>query len=72
MDYTVHGVLQANIVEWVAFSFSRGYSQPRDRTQVSRIADGFSTSWARREVLSASKDTIKKGSLKMNICKLYS
>ena len=30
MDYTVHGILQARIVEWVAFPFSRGSSQPRD------------------------------------------
>ena len=30
MDYTVHGVLQARILEWVAVPFSRGYSQPRD------------------------------------------
>ena len=29
MDYTVHGILQARILEWVAFSFSRGSSQPR-------------------------------------------
>ena len=35
MDYTVHGILQARILEWVAFPFSRGTSQPRDRTQVS-------------------------------------
>src|SRR5574337_505661 len=35
MDYTVHGVLQAKILEWVAFPFSRRSSQPRDRTQVS-------------------------------------
>ena len=28
-DYTVHGILQARILEWVAFSFSRGSSQPR-------------------------------------------
>ena len=34
MDYTVHGVLQARILQWVAFSFSRGSSQPRDRTWV--------------------------------------
>ena len=33
-----HGILQARILEWVAISFSRGTSQPRDRTQVSRIA----------------------------------
>ena len=39
MDYTVHGILQARILEWVAFPFSRGFSQPRDRTQVSHIAD---------------------------------
>ena len=39
MDDTVHGLLQARILEWVAFPFSRGSSQPRDGTQVSRIAD---------------------------------
>ena len=30
MDYTVHGILQARILEWVAFPLSRGSSQPRD------------------------------------------
>ena len=35
MDYTVHGILQARILEWVAFSFSRVSSQPRDQTQES-------------------------------------
>ena len=40
-DYTVYGILQARILEWVAFPFSRGSSQPRNQTQVSRIADGF-------------------------------
>ena len=49
MDSTVHGILQARILEWVAFPFSRGSSQPRDRTQVSCIAGGFFTSWATRE-----------------------
>jgi len=43
MDYTVHGILQATILEWVAVPFSRGPSQPRDRTQVSRIVGGFFT-----------------------------
>ena len=43
-DYTVHGILQAEILEWVAFPFSRGSSQTRDRTQVSHIAGGFFTS----------------------------
>ena len=50
MDYTVHGILQARILEQVAFPFSRGSSQPRDRTQVSHIAGRFFTNWATREV----------------------
>ena len=43
MDYTVHGILQARILEWVAVPFSRGSSQPRDGTQVSRTAGRFFT-----------------------------
>ena len=42
--YTVYGILQARILEWVAFPFSRGFFQSRDRNQVSRIAGGFFTS----------------------------
>ena len=38
---SVHGILQARILEWVAISFSRGSSPPRDWTQVSRIASRF-------------------------------
>ena len=34
-DYTIHGILQARILAWVAFPFSSGSSQPRDQTQVS-------------------------------------
>ena len=49
MDYTVHGILQARKLEWVAFPFSRGSSQPRDRTQVSGTARRFFTSWATKE-----------------------
>ena len=40
-DYIAHGILQARILEWVAFPFSRGSSQPRDQTQVSHIVGGF-------------------------------
>ena len=40
----VHGILQARILEWVAFPFFRGSPRPRNRTQVSHIADGFFTS----------------------------
>ena len=45
------GILQARILEWVAIPSSRGSSQPRDQTQVSRIAGGFFTNWATREAL---------------------
>ena len=51
MDYTVHGILQARKLDWVAFPFSEGSSQPRDWIQVSHIADRFFTSWATREML---------------------
>ena len=43
MDYTVHWILQARILEWVAFPFSRASSQPKDLTQVSVIAGRFFT-----------------------------
>ena len=46
MDYTVHGILQARILEWVASPFSKGSSQPRDRTQVSCMAGRFFPNWA--------------------------
>ena len=49
MDYTVHEILPARILEWVAFPFSRVSSQSRDQTQVSHIAGRFFTSWATRE-----------------------
>ena len=45
------GIFQARIVEWVAISFSRGSSWPRDQTQVSCIAGGCFTVWATREAL---------------------
>ena len=45
----IQGIFQARILEWVAFAFSRGSSQPRDWTQVSCIAGRFFTSWATRE-----------------------
>ena len=54
VDYTVHGILQARIL---AFPFSRGSSQPRDQTQVSRIAGRFFTSWATWEAFVYSLST---------------
>ena len=46
---SVHGISQTRILEWVAISFSRGSSQPRDWTWVSHIAGRFFIIWATRE-----------------------
>ena len=48
---SVHGIFQATVLEWIAISFSRGSSQPRDWTQVTHIVDRRFTIWATREVL---------------------
>ena len=53
VDYTVHGILQARILESVAFPISKGSSQPRVLTQVTHIAGGFFTIWATRGALSS-------------------
>ena len=49
MDYTIHRILQAIILEWVTIPFSKGIFQTRDWTQVSHIIGGFFTSWATSE-----------------------
>ena len=46
---SVHEMFQARILEWVVIPFSRGSSQPRDRTWASCIASRFFTLWATRE-----------------------
>ena len=46
---SVHGIIQARVLEWVAIAFSRGSSQPRDWTRVSCIADRRFTIWATRK-----------------------
>ena len=46
---SVHGILQARILEWVASPFSRGSSWPKDRTQVSCMAGRYFTIWATRD-----------------------
>ena len=45
---SIHGILQTRILEWVAISFSRGSSQPRDRTRVSHIGGRRFNLWERR------------------------
>ena len=57
-DYSVHGILQAITLEYVAISFFRGSSRPRNRTRNSCIAGRFFTDWAMREAQQhVSKDT---------------
>ena len=51
---SVHGIFQAIVLEWIVISFSRGSSQPRARTRVSRIVDRRFTIWATREVREVS------------------
>ena len=56
MDYSppgssIRGIFQARLLEWVVISFSRGSSQPRNRTRVSGIAGRFFTNWGIREAL---------------------
>ena len=64
MVYTVHGILRARILEWVAFPFSRSSSQPRDWTQVSHIADGFFTNSPRNHQINIRKISWLKESTK--------
>ena len=52
---SVHGIFQARILEWIAISFSRGSSWPRNWTQVSCIAGRFFTDWAMREARSRAR-----------------
>ena len=57
--FSVHGILQARILEWVATSFSGGSSQPRDQTQVSCMTGRFSTVWVTREAQGLSEPSLK-------------
>ena len=50
------GILQARILVWVAMPSSKGSSQPRDQTQVSRIAGRFFTDWATRKALKHTRN----------------
>ena len=50
---SVHGILQARILDWVAILFSKESSWPRNETQISRIADRFFTVTAREALVDA-------------------
>ena len=58
---SVHGILQARILEWVAISFSRGSSPPRNWTRVSCIAGRFFTNWSMREAPPISNGGMGEG-----------
>ena len=77
---SIHGILQAWVLEWVAISFSRGSSQPRDWTQVSYIAGRCFTTGATREApkllqlmnIELSPDYLYKPDLRLQaVCKTY-
>ena len=55
---SVHGFLQARILEWAAISFPRGSSWPRDRAPVSCTAGRFFAIWATREALDIHQRTL--------------
>ena len=57
LGFCVHGILQARILEWIATSFSRGSSRPRDRTRVSRVGGRRFNLWAIREALGTWTDS---------------
>ena len=50
LGYSIHGIFQARVLEWVAISFARGSSWPRDRAQVSCIIGRCFAVWATGEV----------------------
>ena len=60
MDYTVRGILQARILEWVAFPFSKRIFPNQGSNPVSHIAGRFFTSWNTREALILYREGKKK------------
>ena len=65
---SVHGIFQARILEWVSISFSRGSSQPRDWTQVSRIVGRCFTVWESRSIQKLNSSIFAR---KSGLCFLY-
>ena len=62
---SVHGILQARILEWVAIPFSRGSSRARDWTWVSQKAGKFFTIWVTREAQQKPKQTSRRSLMKV-------
>ena len=57
---SVHGIFQARVLGWVAISFSKGSSRPRDRTRISLTVSTRFTVWATREVLPLKTSLVKR------------
>ena len=68
---SVHGILQARILEWVAISFSRGSSWPRDRAPVSCVTDRFLPTWATRGAPEFYKQDFFSQSARLVLCTLW-
>ena len=68
---SVHGILQARILEWVAISFSRGSSWPRDRTRFSGVGGRHFNLWATREATCPKLPSKDKGSNTFLLKKRY-
>ena len=68
--FSVHGILQARILEWIAISSSRGSSWPRDEIRVSCTANGFFTTWTTREAPMQVKFILVTNFLKYSTCKV--
>ena len=64
---SVHGILQARILEWVAISFCRRSFQPRDWTQVSHIIGRCFTIWATKEVNVGNIDFVDYSSKQLTL-----
>ena len=64
---SAHGIFQARVLEWVAISFSRGSSWPRDQTCVSHIVGRCFTIWTTKEVISEVID-ISPGTVDSSLC----
>ena len=69
MDYTAHGILQARILEWVAYPFSRGSSQPRNRTWVSHLAGGFFANWVIKVIKCSLAQGWSCGERQLRLCR---
>ena len=67
---SVHGILQARVLEWIAVPFSRGSSQPRNRNWVSCIAGRFFTNWGTGEARNTHGSMIKN--LSQDCCSVIS